>query len=60
MKAETAGTEPERRLQIPGKTRCALMEILGAEPEMLVQNALESAVDHRSHDPLDRIPAWQR
>ncbi|MDE0050624.1 MAG: hypothetical protein OXO52_12605 [Rhodospirillales bacterium] len=44
MKAKTAGTRPERRSQIIGETSGALVENLGAKPEVLVENAFKGGL----------------
>ena len=54
MEAEAAGAEPERRLQVLGQAGRALLEILRAEPEVLIENAFEAAIDDRAHDLFDR------
>src|ERR1700733_14514531 len=54
MEAETACAEPERRLQVLGQTGRALLEILRAKPEVLIENAFEAAIDDSTHDLFDR------
>src|SRR5690348_1391132 len=39
MEAEVASAQPKRRLQVLDKIGRALRELLGAQPEMFVQNA---------------------
>ena len=60
MEAEAAGAEPERRLQVLGQADCALLEILRAEPEVLIENAFETTIDDRAHDLFDCALPRQR
>jgi hypothetical protein len=60
VKVEAPSSQSKRGLQVLGETCGTSLEILCAKPEMLVENAFETAIENRAHDLLDRAFPRQR
>jgi hypothetical protein len=59
VKAEATRPQAERRLQISGKARRTIWKILRSQPEMLIEDTFETAIDNGPHHLVDGASSRQ-
>src|SRR3546814_4804607 len=60
VEAETAGAEPNRLLQVGRQTGTPFRQILRPQPEMLVEDALQTTIDYCTHNLFDSVGTGER